>query len=335
MDTYGYKPLSYELITLFRSGAPDFAAAEDLIRRGADVNDQGDDKGENVLSEILMGYRDFFLTKGQLVYDEEYVKNTDGWRNLNPKVGESMIAVIRFFLEHGFDVNRNAGRHGAQCLLALQLSTFDAAIIDATKILLDAGAKNIPANDDPYNTPMTWMEEEQEYQDIGEHNHYLGNLYEAAYQVYVAFEAGRPYAGVSSFETAIGKKIMRVMADELEGNPVFSSIDVPTSKHENCFYCNLYLLFDSGYLIARRDTAFWVDTILPETPLVDVSPHFTPVIGAVINDITFGRNEVVREGWHYGQPITKLHMDNGITLAFTINFGEVDKKDYCAYYYFE
>ena len=30
-NTYGYKPLSYKLITLFRSGAPDFAAAEELI----------------------------------------------------------------------------------------------------------------------------------------------------------------------------------------------------------------------------------------------------------------------------------------------------------------
>ena len=55
-NTYGYKPQSYELINLFQSGAPDFEAAQELIQCGADVNDQGNDKGENVLSEILMGY---------------------------------------------------------------------------------------------------------------------------------------------------------------------------------------------------------------------------------------------------------------------------------------
>ena len=54
--TYGYTPQRYALITLFTSGTPDFKAAEKLIRQGADVNDQGDDKYENMLSEILLGY---------------------------------------------------------------------------------------------------------------------------------------------------------------------------------------------------------------------------------------------------------------------------------------
>ena len=96
-NTYGYKPLSYELITLFRSGAPDFAAAEDLIRRGADVNDQGNDRSENVLSEILMGY--WQSATGDM---EQEVCNNCHLRpdecaacvhNLNPNVGESMIRI--------------------------------------------------------------------------------------------------------------------------------------------------------------------------------------------------------------------------------------------------
>ena len=52
---YGYTPLSYALIELFESENPDFLTAEKLIQQGADVNDQGDDKSENVLSEILYG----------------------------------------------------------------------------------------------------------------------------------------------------------------------------------------------------------------------------------------------------------------------------------------
>ena len=57
-NTHGYNPLSWQLIRLFQSGEPDFEAAEKLIGQGADINDQGDDKDENVLSEIIQGYWD-------------------------------------------------------------------------------------------------------------------------------------------------------------------------------------------------------------------------------------------------------------------------------------
>ena len=56
MSTFGYNLHSWELITLFHSGPPDFTRAEELLRLGADVNDQGNDKNENVLSEIIEGY---------------------------------------------------------------------------------------------------------------------------------------------------------------------------------------------------------------------------------------------------------------------------------------
>lgn len=186
-NTYGYKPLSYELITLLRSGAPDFAAAEDLIRRGADVNDQGDDKGENVLSEILMGY----WQSGTDDMAQEECWNCELSRNecaacehnLNPNVGESMIKVIRFFLNHGFDVNRNDGRHGAQALNSLTLSSFDRYMIDATKMLLDADAKNIPVDEGSDETPMDWIGTEGSYQDTCEHDHALGKTKENILQV--------------------------------------------------------------------------------------------------------------------------------------------------------
>ena len=51
-----YGELEGRLIKLFRSGAPDFDAAEELIRQGADVNAIGKDPSENILSEILQGY---------------------------------------------------------------------------------------------------------------------------------------------------------------------------------------------------------------------------------------------------------------------------------------
>lgn len=337
-NTYGYKPLSYELIDLFQSGEPDFEAAKDLIRRGADVNDQGDDKGENVLSEILMGYWQSSTAGGV----QEECQNCESnaaqcaqcEHNLNPNVGESMIKVIQFFLDHGFDVNRNEGRHGAQCLNALTLSSFDRHMIYATKMLLDAGAQNIPVENDPSETPMSWIGTEGSFQDTSEHDHYLGNIFEATYQVYVALEEGRSYSGIDSFEAAIGKKILYVMADNDPGSQVFSSVDLPQSKHDNCFYCNLFLLFDGGYLICTKYANYWVDTVLPQKQLTDVSSFFTPIIGHTIQRVSFDHHSISKGRTFYGQPITTFYFDNGSKLTFTINFGEVEKPDYCSYFYF-
>jgi len=336
-ETYGYQPLSYELIELFRSGTPDFDAAEDLIRRGADVNDQSGYQGENVRSEILTTYWRSSSADGaqevchNCMRDCKFCAGCE--HSLNPNIGESMLKIIQFFLDHGFDLNKNDGRQGAQCLYALNFSSHDRHMIDATKLLLDAGARNIPVYDDSDETPMDIIGEDSDFWDI-EAEHYLGNIYEAAYQVYVALEAGRPYAGIDSFEAAIGKKILSVMADRDADKPVFSEVDLPQSKHKNCFFCNLYLIFDGGYLICAKEASYWVDTVPLDKPLVDVSSVFSPIIGHTIQQVTFGHHDIVKGTTHYGQPITTFHMDNGVKLTFTINFGEVEKPDYCSYFYF-
>lgn len=332
-NTYGYKPLSYELITLFQSGAPDFDAAEDLIRRGADVNDQGNHKYENVLSEIIMGYQSAWASEECYKCDKNEGECVNCEHN-NPDAGESMVKVIQFFLDHGFDVNRNGGRHGAQCLYALTLSTFDRHMIDATKLLLNAGAQNIPVDDDPCETPMSFIGTEGSFQDTGEHNHYLGNIFEATYQIYVALKEGRPYSGIDSFESAIGKRVLCVMADNEQEKPVFSSIDLPQSKHDNCFFCNLYFIFDGGFMICTRYANYWVDTVLPNKQLKDVSQFFTPVIGHTIQHVSFGHRSIKKDRTFYGQPVTTFHLNNGVKLTFTINFGEVEREDFCSYFYY-
>lgn len=331
-DTYGYKPLSYELINLFKLGVPDFNAAEELIRCGADVNDQGDDKDENVLSEILMGYGMPNNFDDDFKDDNEH--SSDTMEDLNSNLGESMIKIIRFFLDHGFDVDRNEGRHGAQCLYALTFSSFDRYIIDAIKLLLDSGAKDLPVEDGTSETSMSLLETERSFQDTVCHDHYLGNIYEAAYQIYAASEEGISYSGIDSFETAMGKRILRVMADGDVGNPVFFAIDFPQSKHENCFSRNLYFIFDNGYMILTHYASLWVDTVLPDRQLIDVSSVFSRIVGSTIEQITFEHNSIRKANTDYGQPLITLHTDNGVKLNFTINFGEVEDADRCAYFYY-
>lgn len=342
--TYGYTPLSYELLHLFRSGIPDFEAAEKLIQQGADVNDQGDDTDENVLSEILGGYWQSGIDHSR----EECQKCIKGFVGgarydscpscehfLNPDVGASMIQIIKFFLDHGFDVTRNEGKHGAQCLRAVVLSSFDRGIIGATKMLLDAGAQNIPPTDyEPNDTPLRAMAIEGSYQEVEGHD-YLGNIYEAAYQIYDALEEGRSYAGIDSFEAAINKKILRVMAVGDNKDSIFTSINTPTSKHRNCFYHNLYMVFDGGYLICTKYGSYWVDTAQIGETIIDVSEFFLPIIGHEIRQVTFEHNALLNGRTYYGQPITSFCFDNGVKLTFSTNHGEVEKGHSCSYFYFD
>ena len=336
---YGYGDLGNKLIELFRSGAPDFAAAEDLIRQGADINAVGRDDDENILSEILSGY--WWSEHGDTISDacdncdENHCDNCEHDRNLNPNLGASMCAIIRFFLEHGFDVNKRDGCFGAQCLWALTLSSFDRYMIEATKLLLDAGAKNrtiSPTSTNPYDTPRAFIGTEGSYQGACEHAHATANIFEAAYQVYQAVEDGKPYSGIDSYEMAIGKKIIRVLAEGDGTAPIFFAMELPEFKKDNCYNAALYFVYDGGVLISTQYADFWTDTILPSVNLTDVSEHFDGIVGHTIKGFAFDHRSILKGTTYYGQPITTIEMDSGRKIRFSINFGEVENEERAAFY---
>lgn len=336
---YGYGALENQLIELFRSGAPDFNAAEELIRQGADVNAVGREDDENVLSEILFGY--WMSARGDSVVD--FCEDCDASRcngcrnnrNLNPNMGTSMCAIIRFFLDHGFDVKKCDGCFGAQCLGALRLSTFDRSMIAATKLLLDAGAKNrtvSPTSTSQYETPWDLIGYEGSYQGTCEHDHAAANIFEAAYQIYLAVEEGRPYGGIDSYEMAIGKKIRKVLAERDGANPTFFSLDLPEFKKDNCYTRTLYFVYDGGVLVSTQYADFWTDTVLPAKDFVDVSAHFAGVVGYAIKEFTYDHRSVVKGIKHYGQPITTIEMDSGCKVRFSVNFGQVKEEERAAFF---
>lgn len=336
---YGYGELGNKLIELFRSGAPDFEAAEELIRQGADVNAVGKDDDENILSEILSGY--WWSEHGDTMdeacdnCDEDHCDDCEHNHNLNPNLGQSMCAIIRFFLQHGFDVTKNDGCYGAQCLYALVLSTFDRYMIEATKVLLDAGAKNRTVSlisTDTDETPWSFMATEGSYQGTCEHNHSSANIYEAIYQVYQAVEDGHPYSGIDSYEVAIGKKVLRVLAEKNGEESIFFSMNAPEFQKDNCFTSTLYFVYDGGALISTQYADFWTNTILPATDLVDVSACFSGIVGNTIKGFTYDHRSIVKGTTHYGQPITTIEMDSGHKVRFSINFGEVKKENRVAFY---
>lgn len=325
---YEYGVLGEKMIELFSKGAPDFEAAEELIKQGADLNAEGNDDEENILSEILWAY---WMSAHENIISDDCETN----HNLNPYLGPSMCEIIRFFLAHGFDVTKNDGCYGAQCLYALTLSTFDRYMIEATKILLDAGAKNRTislTSNDIYETPWSSIASEGSYQSTCEHNHSLANIYEAIYQIYQAVEDGKPYSGIDSYEMAIGKKILKVLAEGNGEHPIFFQMVLPEFQKDNCYTNTLYFVYDGGVLITTNRGDFWTDTVLPDVELVDISEYFEGVVGSTIKRFTFDHKSVVEGKMQLGQPITTIEFDYGRKVRFSINFGEVKEEDLAAYF---
>lgn len=318
---YGYGKLENELIALFHSGPPDFAAAEELIRQGADINAIGEDDSENVLSEILSLYERAAYYDHICDYrncNEFNCEDCEHYVDWGSTPGEAMCAIIRFFLNHGFDVTKHEGCFGAQCLYAVGFSTNDRYMIDATKILLDAGATNRSLSlspDGDKETPMDCMATAGMYQEFP-----LENIYEALYQIYLAIEAGKPYRGIDSYEIAIGKKIRKVLAASDGEQPVFFPMDLPKFKKDNCYTANLYFIYDDGILITTKYADFWTDTILPDTNLIDVSEHFPGIVGHTIRRFQF-------------YPRVVIEMDSGCKARFSTNYYIVNENEPSAAYF--
>lgn len=305
---YGYGFLEDKLIAVFEPKNPDYVTADLLIEMGADVNAEGKDDEENILSEVL----------------------NDNWQGY----GREMVQTIEYFLRKGFDVSKKDGRYGAQCLWALTLSTFDRYMIQAIKILFDAGAKNvnISSNPDDNETPWGFISTEGSYQDTCEHDHHHGNIFEAAYQIYQAVEDGRDYSGIDSYEKVLGHRIIKILSAVPNERKPFFDQDIPNSKHKNCFTQNLYFVTDNGVLFTTQYVDFWFDRKLPDIEMIDVSSYFTDVVGETIKEFHFDHRTIAKGTTHYGQPIVTIKMGNGSSVTFSINFGEVRKEDRVAYF---
>ncbi len=331
---YGYGVLEDQLIDLFCcSGSPHFEAAEALIARGADLNAVSPQTSdENVLSEILQGY---WYTEDPVDFSPEEI-DLDADAALaaqRERRGEAMIQIIQFFLDHGFDVHKNNGKFGAQCLYAIVLSTFSPQMLTAAKLLFDAGARNLPIDDsEPDETPWNFVGTECSFQGTCEHDHHLENLYEAFYQMFQALEDGLPYSGIDSYTSAIGRRVIGILAEKPLSENVFYPLSLAGSNHKNCFRQPLYFLFDGGYLTIDQYACSWVNTELPKKELEDISLHFPGVVGSTIVDFSFDHNTVVKGSVQYGQPIVSVVFDSGVAATFSLNFGEVEDRDRAAYY---
>ena len=123
-----WKEIDLALIREASKTRPDFSKMELLVKCGADVNAKLGDDDENALSAVILG-----------------MENDDVGED-SPEE-DSLPKVIEFFINHGFDPDRDEGRAGAKGLATLAFSRCLASKIPAMKLLLDAGFRNVPTRD--------------------------------------------------------------------------------------------------------------------------------------------------------------------------------------------
>ena len=322
---YGFGNLENCLVEVFHSDSPDMNEAKKIIDSGVDVNTLNDYRDENLLSESLRAYDSFYFSIRSEPYESSSLENK----------ANVMCEIIDFFVSHGFDINGFGGCLGAQCLYALSFMTYDRYMIKVTKHLFDIGAKNRTISDraDEDETPWGHVEDERDYLDSCEGEHSLGNLYEALYRIYEAADNGDSYDYIDSYECAVGKKIIKVLASPNNDKPsIFYSMDLPTFKKENCFTSDLYFVYDIGALRTTQFADFWVDATPDESELVDVSECFPSIVGSEIKSFSFNNRAVHKESTTYTQPITKIEMESVECIRFSINFGDVEDKDRAAFF---
>lgn len=333
-----YGELERQLLELFMYDTPDFSAAEELIAKGADVNAPGR-YDENILVELIREVSFDISSFDEQDYLDEVCTDTDDdceeCSSISAHDSDSehiLCRTIRFFLDHGFDVHKNNDVYGAQCLIGIAYSTYDRCMIDAVKILLDAGAKNVSADsEDETYTPLDCFATKSSFYRVCEYDHHLSNIFEAMYQIMIAADEGRPYGGIDSYEEAIGKKIIGVFADNDEnGNAVFPAI-LGERGQKNCFRGKLYFKLEDGVLVITRTLDFWFDDHLPDSA-ADVSHFFSDIINSRITRFAFGQSILIKDTTHYCQPITTLETDFENKVVFSNNFGEVKNDGVAAFF---
>lgn len=320
-----YRPIDEQLMAACQEYPPDFCKIRSLLDQGADVNaTSATDKNECLLSEIILGYpRIAELLAGGGNRDTDHPKAD----------GRYLPLIIQIFLERGFDAT---GRMGAMCLQNLTWASYDRYILDACKLLMAAGAD---PNATPYlhddETVISCVGTEASAAGCVDRDSATESLFEAMCRMMEAKIQGRNYELIEYFSVCIGRKVcgIALYADDRPLTEVFS-IDVPTSRHQNCFVNTVVLDCQGKMLCVSRYAELYVDPHIPQyaEAKLDLAPHFHDCVGHAIIGIEFSYREIRENRTSYGQPIILIQLDNGKALRFSCNFGEVDRDETAAWF---
>lgn len=258
--------------------------AFDLVLKGLeDINAYDDKYEETILSEFIM--------------DGDFYKR-----------GFILADVVRHFLACGYDVSANDGLNGGLALHSLCWSSYDHNILDAAKVLMNAGApvKYRTSDDDPNEEPEgllgsiswklsgAWMVDR---------DYAWANTLEAYYAMTEANIAGKDYNSIDNYTTCIGKALTAVSAIKkgdalsLQNEGVLSVYAEP-----------LVMWFEDKPLVISCYADFVVNPVYvgdKKNELCDVTGVFSSIIGATLKEVQY-----------IGTTICYFEFDNGQRLFF-------------------
>ncbi len=285
---YVYGKYEDKLLYLMAEGNADFVQADKLIALGADVNASGENNDENILSYIILEYR----------------------MNHRKNVGKKLYRIVEYFLEKGFDVNKNDGRYGSACLDALIFATFDPYTIDLAKLLFDAGARCFFYDDEySYDALQEHFATESSFQRVCCDDEHLSNIFESVYQIFEAKKMGRDYRGIDWYGKVVGQHVCKVYVEDSHFDNFMCALYYKKNKESLQFSDTIYMVLDEGVLIIEPNLVMWMDNNLPDKTVLDVSDKFKSILGFKIEDITFKRNDFKIESKVYRNPVVSLHLE--------------------------
>ena len=242
----------------------DWALFDEALLGLDDINIIDEEDEETILSEFVMGGP--FFERGDL-----------------------LLVAIQHFLSCGYDVLANDGRNGGLALSSLCWSSYDRHILDAAKMLMNAGAPVIYKSvDDGPGEEMGGLLDSIEWKIPGawmvDKDYLWANVLEAYYSMAKAHVAKKDYNSVRCYYDCIGCTVTAVSASKGDSNQLHQDRSIRK------FADSLIMWFDDKPLIINPYIEFVVDPVYVDDnkeTFTDVSPVFSDLIGTTLVDVRY------------------------------------------------
>lgn len=222
--------------------------------------------------------------------------------------GKRLVKLIRLFLENGFDVRGNGGMNGGECLCQLCWSTYEPNILDAAKLLIDAG------------TDLNYIDEEGNgisysigWKSGDWHTGYYdsANLFETYRILYEAAVDGEDYHRIDSVRRCYGRKITGIEQIAFDENEAAFNTESDRFKGAVVLWCGQVPLLITIY------PELMIDPLRVEKAVSrrDISRDFANVVGRKIRKLRF-----------LSANVAALILDDGRMLTFAYSFGDEENR---------
>ena len=279
MIDHGFDMLSNKLYEALVQYPPDFETAQQYLVEGADVHAcNKDDDSENILAQIILGYPHVDYPGDNLTQEERDAY----WAQFD---GRYLPQIVRFFLDNGFDVALDNQKFGADCLRNLTWSSYDPFILDATKLLLAAGA-SYTYEDEDRESVIDWVGTKASVSANADWNDAGSQLFCTMWDILDTHRNGQDYKSIDSCMRSIGYPIDQIMTSgELvytTAEDILHTGEIILCNHNLYFICGEKTLRINTYAEAAIDSRE-INNAMP----IDVTTQFSQIIGKKITDIQF------------------------------------------------